>query len=106
MYRLELSTLQTSPPSTPSESLLSVGSDSSSSESAKARSLIPDSILQLPVPSDSNLASKRASFDSGYVSPRKFNTVKNKKRPAEFNKANNDDKLEDLSNASSVSGTN
>ena len=99
-----MSTLQTSPPSTPSESLLSVGSDSSSSESAKARLTIPDSILKLPVPSNSNLASKRASFDSGYVSPRKFNTVKNNQRSTEFDKAKKDDKLEDLSNASSVSG--
>lgn len=105
VYRLELSQLRTSPPSTPSESLISVGSDSSSSESSKPRSIIPDSILQLPVHSNSNLASKRASFDSGYISPRKVNITKSK-REAEFNNIKVEEKLETPSNDSSISGIN
>ena len=95
-YRLELSNLQSSPPSTPSESLLSVGSGSSSSELTKARAVIPDSILQLPVQSDSNLASKRGSFDSGYVSPRKINTSIKSKKHVDLDQTKEEDKKEGI----------
>ena len=100
IYRFELSKLQKSPPSTPSESLISVGSDSSSSELTKTRSIIPDSILQLP----SNLASKRASFDSGYISPRKINISKNNKSKTDVNTHKDSDQQEDDENVSVISG--
>ena len=95
-----MSKLQKSPPSTPSESLISVGSDSSSSELTKERSIIPDSVLQLP----SNLASKRASFDSGYISPRKINISTHNKRKTGINTTKDSDQQEDDENASVVSG--
>ena len=74
MYsRFELSKLQSSPPSTPTGSTMSLTSNSSSSESSQTQSIISDSMLQLPLPSDSTLASKRGSLDSGYASPKKKN---------------------------------
>ena len=92
---MELSKLQTSPPSTRSESLISVASDTSSSEISNTRAAIPDSMLQLPVKSDSSLKTKRGSFDSGYASPKKSNAGKI---------ANKEQKTDDVQEAAKEGG--
>ena len=43
-------------------------------------------MLQLPVPSDSSLKSKRNSFDSGYASPKKINSNKHENQHTDMEK--------------------